>query len=88
MYESRKEIIIEAKDLLGRFVVLIKEAFEPIAVQEYLKSHPCLGVHGHVASDEQYEFLVEQGAIENSIETEVEDALILGDMLKYFGIDV
>jgi len=40
MYESRKEIIIEAKDLLSKFVVLIKEAFEPIAIQEYLKSHP------------------------------------------------
>jgi len=86
MYESRRELITEVKDLLGRFVVSIMEVYTPHAIRQYFESHPRLGVYGHVISDEQYEFLLEQGAIEHSLETEVEDALIFGDMLKYFGM--
>ena len=43
---------------------------------------------GHITSEEQHEFMVSTGAVPHSIETEVQDALILGDMMKYFGINV
>jgi hypothetical protein len=80
-YDQKKEIIIEAEGLLPKFVSLIKHAFDPCEICKYFESHPRLGVHGHVGSDEQYEFMVSKGAINHSINTEVEDALIFGDML-------
>jgi hypothetical protein len=85
-YEREKKIIIEAEGLLVKFAFLIHQVFEPYEIRKYFESYPRLGVHGHVATDEQYEFMVSKGAIEHSIETEVQDALILGDMLKYFQI--
>lgn len=86
-YEDEKAKVIEAEGLLVKFVFLINQAFSPHEIRKYLKSHPRLGVMGHITSEEQFEFMVSTGAIEHSIETEVEDALTLGDMLKYFGID-
>ena len=86
MYEWNKERIPEAEKLLSEFVVLIREAFEPHEIREYLQSHPRLGVHGHITTEEQHEFMVSHGAIEHSIDTEIEDALIFGDMMKYFGV--
>ena len=85
-YEEGKEIILEAEQLLPKFATMIKEAFEPHEIWKYFESHPRLGVHGHVETDEEYEFMVSHGAIEHSIDSEVEDALIFGDMLKYFGV--
>ncbi len=85
-YERKKVIILEAEGLLLKFAFLINQAFEPYEIRKYFESHPRLGVHGHVGTDEQYEFMVKHGAINHSIETEVEDALIFGDMLKYFGM--
>jgi len=41
---------------------------------------------GHVASEEDHDFMIEKGALEHSLDTEVEDAMILGDMMKYFGV--
>jgi hypothetical protein len=38
-------------------------------------------------TEEQHNLMISNGAIEHSIETEVQDALTLGDMMKYFGID-
>jgi hypothetical protein len=85
-YEQEKEIILEAEQLLPKFATMIKDAFEPHEIRKYFESHPRLGVHGHVATDEQYEVMVSHGAIEHPIDTEVEDALIFGDMLKYFEV--
>lgn len=85
-YELKKEIILEAEELLPRFASMIKAALEPYEIRKYFESHPRLGVHGHVGTAEQYEFMVKHGAIEHSIDTEVRDALIFGDMLKYFGM--
>jgi hypothetical protein len=41
-------------------------------------------VLGHVASEEDYDFMVSKGAVEHTVFTEAEDALIFGEMLKYF----
>jgi hypothetical protein len=86
MYENEKVRAIEAGGLLVKFVFLISQAFHPYEIRKYFESHPRLGVHGHVSTDEQYEFMVKHGAIEHSIETETEDALIFGDMMKYFEV--
>ncbi|MEJ2008853.1 MAG: hypothetical protein P8Z30_11975 [Acidobacteriota bacterium] len=90
LHDARKQVdkeeAAEAEKLLLEFTALTKDAFESHQIREYFQSHPRLGVHGHIASEEQHAFLVEQGAIEHSIDTELRDALIFGDMLKYFGI--
>jgi hypothetical protein len=85
-YEQKKIIIIEAEGLLLKFAFLINQAFDAHEIRRFFASHPRLGIHGHVSAEEQYEFMVTKGAIPHSIETEVQDALILGDMMKYFGV--
>jgi hypothetical protein len=86
-YEAHKEKIIEAEDLLIKFTALIRGAFQPYEIKEYFASHPRLGVHGHIGTEEDFEFLVSKGAVEHSIDTEIDDAVIFGEMKKYFGID-
>lgn len=90
LHDSRREKdtdrTTEAEKLLSEFVSLIKDSFEPHEIRGYFQSHPRLGIHGHVSSEEQHAFLVEHGAIEHSIDTELQDALIFGDMLRYFGV--
>jgi hypothetical protein len=85
VYEENISIAHETEEALHEFAVLIKEAFDPHQIRSYLDSNPRLGIHGHIASEEDYDFLVSRGAIEHSIDTEVRDALILGDMMKYLG---
>jgi hypothetical protein len=84
--DAHKEKIAEAEDLLIKFATLIKGAFELYEIREYFESHPRLGVHGHIGTEAEFDFLVSKGAIEHSIDTEIEDALIFGNMKKYFGI--
>ena len=86
IYETDKERIPEAEKLLTEFVTLISDAFEPHEIRKYFQSHPRLGVHGHISTEEEHAFLVSHGAVKHSIDTELEDAMIFGDMMKYFRI--
>ena len=83
-YEEEKQKIIEAEKLSEEFAALIKAAFDPQKIRQYLQSDPRLGALGHVASEEDYDFMVSKGAVEHTVDTEVEDALIFGEILKYF----
>jgi hypothetical protein len=85
-YEREKEIVIEAGGLLVKFVFLISQAFSTHEIRKYFESYPRLGALGHITSEEEQDFLVRHGAVEYSFDTEVEDALIFGDMMKYFGV--
>lgn len=87
-YEDEKASVIEAEGLLIKFVFLINEVFSPHEIRKYFDSHSRSGVHGHISTEEDHGFLVTHGAIEHSLDTEIEDTLILGDMMKYFGINV
>jgi hypothetical protein len=40
------------------------------------------------ASDEEYDFLTRNRAVEYSIDTEIQDVLIFGAMMKYFQISL
>lgn len=85
-YEDEKERIFEAEELLIKFTTLIRGAFEPYEIKEYFESHPRLGALGHIASEEEHDLFITKGAVEHSIDTEIDDAMIFGDMKKYFGI--
>jgi len=86
IYEKNIEVAKDTEEALAIFAALIKEAFEPHQIRSYLESNPRLGIHGHIGTAEDYEFLVSKGAVEHSIDTEVRDALILGEMMKYLGV--
>jgi hypothetical protein len=87
-YERRKEIIAEVEELLVKFATLIKQAFQPYEIRKYFESNPRLGEMGHIASEEEYDFMVSKGAVEYSLETEIEDAMIFGEMMKRFQISL
>jgi hypothetical protein len=74
--------------MLGKFATLIKGAFETYEIRKYFESNPRLGTMRHITPDEEYDFLTRNGAVEHSIDTEIEDALIFGTMMKYFQISL
>ena len=86
-YADEKAKVIETEGLLVKFVFLINQVFSSQEIRKYFQSHPRLGAMGHITSEEQHDFMVSTGAIPHSIDTEVEDALIFGDMMKFFGIN-
>jgi hypothetical protein len=87
-YEEQMKRIVAAQEVLVEFATVIKNAFDLHEIQQYFDSHPRFGPIGHTCSEKDHEFLVKQGAIEHSLETEIEDALIFGDMVKYLGIQI
>ncbi len=88
LYKEYVAIIGEAEELLVEFATLIKQVFHPYEIRNYFESNPRLGTMAQIASDEEYEFLVSRGIVEHSLDTELEDALIFGDMMKYFQISL
>jgi len=85
IYEKNIVVANDTEEALTRFATLIKEAFEPYEIRSCFGSNPRLGIHGNIRTDEDYDFLLSKGAVDHSIGTEVRDALILGDMMKYLG---
>ena len=83
-YEKEKQTIIETEALLAEFSDLIKGAFARHKIRQYFESNPRLGTLGHILSAEQYDSLISSGSVEHTLDTEIQDALIFGDMLKYF----
>jgi len=86
LYKREKEIVIGADGWIIKFVFLVNRSFSPHDIRKYFASNPRLGIQRHVSDDKRFEFMVKRGALEHSIETEVQDALIFGDMMKYFGV--
>ena len=66
--------------ILLEFTTLIKSSFSPHEIIRYFDSNPRLGSLGHVTTEEEHKVFVENGAVEHSTETEIEDALIIGEM--------
>jgi len=86
IYDQEKEEIVESQKVLVEIADLIETAFDAHKISQYFDSHPRLGVHGHIGTEEQFNFMVSKGAIEHNPYTEIEDALIFGELLKYFGM--
>ncbi len=82
--EHEKEVDVEAEQLLPKFVGLIANTFTSDEIRRYLKSNPRLGPHGHISTDEEYNFLIGHGAVEHSLDSEINYSLIFGDIMKYF----
>jgi hypothetical protein len=85
-YKEYEQRVIETVKILTEFANLIKRSFALYEIKGYFDSSPRLGTLGHTVTEEVHDLFIQQGAVEHSIETEVEDALILGDMIKYFQV--
>jgi len=83
-YEKNKKLVSESKDILEEFVRLIEETFAWHEINEYFDSHPRLGSMGHIASEEEHDFMVEKGAVERTIDSEIRDALVFDEIKSYF----
>ena len=59
---------------MNDFSSLIKHSFERQEIRKYLDSNPRFGPLGHIFSEKEHRFWIEKGAVEHSIETEIEDA--------------
>jgi len=82
---SRRKAI-ELKEVLADFAELISASFNRQEIEDYLNSGSRLGTLGHTATEETHKFFIEKGVVEHSLDTEIDDSLILGDMMKYFGL--
>jgi hypothetical protein len=81
-YKERTKRMNAAKEVLIEFSKLIRKTFEVNEIRKYLNSNPRFGPLGHIFSEKQNKFWVEKGVVEHSIETEIEDAFIFGEMIK------
>ncbi len=83
IYEEQLKRIEIARDVLIEFANLTKKSFKQREIKKYFDSNPRFGLFGHTLSEKEHEFLVEKGAVEHSLETELEDAFIYGEMRNY-----
>lgn len=83
-YKNRVKTINDFKILLTKFSEKIRDLFTEEEINGYFESNPRFGCLGHTATEEEHKLFVEKGAVEHTINTEIEDALIMGEMKKYF----
>lgn len=57
-------------------------------INNYFKLNPRFGSLGHVVTEDEHKLFVEKGAGEHTIDTEIEDTLIMGEMKKYLKISL
>jgi hypothetical protein len=81
--EAKKEVAV-LKEILAEFAELIKDSFTKYEIRQYFSSHMRLGALGHVLNEEEHKVFIEKGVVKHSLETEINDSLVLGDMMKYF----
>jgi len=84
-YEKYKKEIILLKKEIDKFTALIKDFCNPDEIKQYFDSNPRLGAMGHICTEEEHNFFIKHGAVERSVDTEIDDALILWEMMKYLG---
>jgi len=84
-YEEAQKTVFFLKEILAEFAELIKDSFALHEIREYFDSNMRFGALGHILSEEEHKIFIEKGVTQHSLDTEINDSLILGDMMKYFG---
>lgn len=67
---------------LPNFVAEVKAIFEPQEIREYLENVRRIGAMGHVATDEEFEFMRKTGAFDENPVCGAEDVLIVERIKK------
>jgi hypothetical protein len=86
-YEKAEKEVTALKEILTDFSEMIKDSFTGYEIEKYFDSHMRLGTLGHVLAEEEHKVFIEKGVVEHSFETEINDSLVLGDMMKYFDLN-
>jgi len=86
VYKREKTTIIEREGLLIKFVFLITQSFGAEEIGKYFRSNPQFSIRGHIPTDENCNLLVGLVPVEQSFDAQIEDALILGEIMRYFGV--
>lgn len=81
-YKEGQTTITRLDLIIPEFARLIRESYDTSEILTYFSENPRMGALGHVLKEEDHEFFTESGAVEHSLETEVEDTLIIGEMKK------
>jgi len=81
------KIVNNLERLLFRCSQEIMATFTEQELNDYFRSNPRFGALGHVLNKDGHRLFVEKGAVEHTIDTEIEDALIMGEMKKYLKVN-
>ncbi|MDI6815724.1 MAG: hypothetical protein QME41_00830 [Actinomycetota bacterium] len=84
--ENDPEIINGLERLLFRCSQGIMLTFTEHELNNYFRSNPRFGALGHVLTEDGHRLFVEQEVVGHSIDNEIEDALIMGEMKKYLKV--
>jgi hypothetical protein len=84
-YSVAERNMLELKKILPDFAEMIMNIFTINEIKKYLNSNARFGALGHTATEKEYIVFIEKEVIKHSLETEISDSLILGDMMNYFG---
>lgn len=83
-YQRLKRVIDETNQAKQEMVERILAAFDLFQIYEYFQSNPRLGSSGHILSEEQQRYWWKMGIEEHTLEDEIRDALLFGELQRLF----
>jgi hypothetical protein len=83
-YQRLKRVIDETNQAKQEMVERMLAAFDLFQIYEYFQSNPRLGSSGHILSEEQQRYWWKMGIEEHTIEDEIRDALLFGELQRLF----
>jgi hypothetical protein len=81
------KIINGLDGLLLKCSQAIKATFTENEINNYFGLNPRFGALGHVLTEDGHRLFVEKEVVEHTIDNEIEDALIMGEMKKYLKVN-
>ncbi|MFH2137397.1 MAG: hypothetical protein ABII88_02675 [Candidatus Omnitrophota bacterium] len=87
-HKDKTETINDFRLLILKSSGKIMEIFTEEEINNYFKLNPRFGALGHVLSEDEHKLFVEKEAVEHTIDTEIEDTFIMGEMKKYLKINL
>jgi len=83
-YERLKRVIDETERAKREMVERILNAFDKSQIIEYFRSNPRFGSSGHILSEEEQRNWWKMGIEEHTLEDEIRDALLFGELQRLF----
>ena len=83
-YQRLKRVIDETNRAKQEMVKRILTTFEITQIYGYFQSNPRLGSSGHILSEEQQRYWWKMGIEEHTLEDEIRDALLFGELQRLF----
>lgn len=83
-YQRLKKVIDETNQAKQEMVTRILSAFDLSQIEEYFQSNPRLGSSGHILSEEQHRYWWKMGIEKHTLEDEIRDALLFGELQRLF----